>query len=82
MHPDIRTKRVHISLTPAQWKALRLYAARVNLHASRVLLALLEEPLAEITDGGDPLRLIGPDGKAKCPSTIGLQPIRRRFEAA
>jgi hypothetical protein len=82
MHPNIRTKRVHIPLTIAQWRAIHRYAARCNLHASQLLLALLEEPLAEITDGGDPLRLIGPDGKAKCPSTIGLQPIRRRFEAA
>lgn len=82
MHPNNRTKRVHIPLTVAQWRAIHRYAARSNLHASKLLLALVQPAVEEIVHGRDPLGLIRAAGKAACPSTLGLKPIHKRYAPA
>jgi hypothetical protein len=58
---EVRSRRITVSLTPAQHVALRFYAARCRVPMSEVLMRLRAESLAQITEGGDPLGLLSED---------------------
>lgn len=65
-----RRKRVALPLTPREFTALQLYAARKQLPLSRVLLSCSWSAITEILAGRDPL----PNGADPAGETGGAVP--------